>query len=138
MSFIKISNNISELAKIAAFVEDFGNKNSLPMPLVFDINLSIDELVTNIILYGYKNNNTRFIDLTMDIVDNVIIIKIIDDAIEFDPTKKAEPKIDTSIDEKNIGGLGIYFVRKKMDEMNYKRENDQNILILKKILNKNK
>jgi len=136
MVCVKINNDIKELAKIASFIEVFGENNNLPMPVIFDINLSIDELVTNIISYGYKTNEPRFIEIFMDIIDNNIITKIIDDGIEFDPTKKEDPSIDTPVEKKKIGGLGIYFVRKKMDNMLYKRENGKNILILEKKITK--
>ncbi len=136
MVCVKINNDISELTKIASFIEGFGENNDLPMPVIFDINLSVDELVTNIISYGYISKEPRFIDIFMDLVDNSIIIKIVDDGLEFDPTKKEDPNIDTPVEGKKIGGLGIYFVRKKMDNMFYKRENNQNILTLEKKINK--
>ncbi len=132
---IELLNQLEQLAKLAEVIETFGEENNLPMNVVFDINLSLDELVTNIILYGYNDKNTHKIEVILEKEGNNIEITLIDDGQEFDPTKKEKPNLDLEVEDKGIGGLGIHFVKTKMDEIKYKREENKNILTLKKIIN---
>ena len=130
MSVISIENKIENLKEVAGFVEKFGEDNHLDNKIVFDLNLILDELVTNIIHYSYNDNEKHLINISLEKTENDIKIKIIDDGKEFNPVQKEEADINLSLEEREIGGLGIHIVRHKTDNILYERKNNQNILSL--------
>ena len=104
------------------------------MSLGMNLNLVLEELVTNIIFYGYVDTNEHkiIIDLSRD--NSIFRMQIEDDAKEFNPLLMAEPNIENSIEDRKIGGLGIFFVRKIMDTMTYERVDNKNILTMTKTI----
>ncbi len=132
----KIYNSqLSSIEEMAEDVECFLEGAEVAMNIVFTMNLCLDELFTNIISYGYKGEPNNEIELSMEIVDGVIETIIRDTSPEFDPTTQA-PEVDTSsnIEDREIGGLGIFLCKKNMDTFEYKRIGDKNELrLLKKI-----
>lgn len=129
---ICIENKIEELPVLAQRIEELGEKWELPIPLVMNLNLVLEEAVTNIIFYGYTDKIAHEIVLEFEKEQGEMTIQIIDDAQPFDPTKKDHPDINLSVEEREIGGLGIFLIHKIMDKVEYKRENDKNILTLNK------
>lgn len=134
MSLISIENKIENLTIVAGFVENFGEDNKLDNKIVFDLNLVLDELVTNIIHYAYDDNDKHLINISLEKKENEIEIKIIDDGKKFNPLQKEEADINLSLEEREIGGLGIHIVRHKTDNISYERKNNHNILSLFKKL----
>lgn len=133
---LQIENVQSEVSRLLGSVEEFGEKNSLPPDIIFDINLSLDELITNIVSYGFKEGEKSKISIDMELNEDKIDIELIDYGIEFDPTQRTDPDISLPIEERKIGGLGIFFVKQKMDAIHYKRMNDRNVLRLTKLIKK--
>eukprot|EP01156_Anaeramoeba_ignava_P018129 Anaeramoba_ignava/a90905_3.p1 GENE.a90905_3~~a90905_3.p1 ORF type:complete len:140 (-),score=31.01 a90905_3:209-628(-) len=129
---IAIKNQISEISKISELVEKLGEKFDLPMKTVFDINLSLDEIITNTISYGYDDVEEHYIKIDIAANDTEVVLTVIDDGKKFNPLDKGEPDLDRDLEDIEIGGLGIMFVKEKMDEIKYLREDEKNILILKK------
>ena len=101
------------------------------MKLIKQINVVTEEVFTNISHYAY-NENIGKMRLSVEYKDGDIILKFIDYGIPFNPLLKKDPDISLSANERQIGGLGIFMVKKIMDEAKYKYENGQNILILRK------
>lgn len=115
---------IREQASISGFESCFVNK----------IELATEEVLVNIINYGYPDGNPGEIAIECSLLQNScleIIIK--DEGIPYNPLK-AEPALNknASIDERNVGGYGIFFILNLMDEVMYKREENANVLTLKK------
>jgi len=96
----------------------------------------VEEAVVNVMSYGYPDNKVGLVDIDMESDGKWITITITDSGIPFDPTKKEEVDITLPADQRPIGGLGIYLVRNIMDTVEYQNINNQNILILRKELNK--
>jgi anti-sigma regulatory factor (Ser/Thr protein kinase) len=134
MAKLSIENKIENLNKLAEFVENFGEENKLSPKNIFELNLILDELITNIISYAYKDDANHIIELEINLENDELKIQLIDDGKEFNPLEKEDVKLDEDLDERKIGGLGIHIVKEKTDEINYKRENNKNILILRKKL----
>lgn len=134
MKKLSIENKIENLAKVAEFIEEFGDKNGLNQKMVFELNLILDELVTNTISYGFKDEGIHTIDIMVEKDDNEIKIKMIDDGGEFNPLETKEVDLNKPLKEKSIGGLGIHFVKQKADEIRYERDEDKNILYVTKKL----
>ena len=97
------------------------------------IDIAIDELFGNIAQYAY-NPETGDATVRVEVVKNPlsVVITFIDNGIPYDPLKKADPDTTLSAEEREIGGLGIYMVKKSMDEIAYEYKDGQNILTIKK------
>lgn len=98
--------------------------------VAFAVNVSIDELLTNTISYGYDDSDGHRIEMTVWMEGSVLTIELADDAKPYDPTAAPYPDIDAPIEERPIGGLGVYFVRELMDGFRYRRSEGRNIVTL--------
>ncbi len=127
-----IDNQLEELSRVVEFLEELGEEWELAMTLVFSLNLVLEEALTNVILYGFDNDDKHAIEINFKKVDHELSITIIDDGRAYDPTLKADPDITLSVDERPIGGLGIFLIKKIMDSVEYQRKENKNFLILKK------
>jgi anti-sigma regulatory factor (Ser/Thr protein kinase) len=104
----------------------------------FQIKLASEEVLVNIINYAYPSKSGAIeLSLNPKPKDSLEIV-FADWGIAFDPLSLPEPKLCAPIEERKIGGLGVYLVRKVMDEVNYKREDDKNILTVTKKLKSKK
>jgi len=131
---IELKNNLSELNLLNDAISNFNEKNSIPVAIAFKVNLAIEEIVTNIIKYGYDDpkNDTIIIDIQK--INNVINITIKDYAKEFNPMDRDDPDTSIPLEKRKVGGLGIFFAKELMDSMEYLREMDSNVLKMRKIL----
>jgi len=137
MKNITLENKISSLNEIASFVEHFGAENNLSQKDIFELNLILDELITNIISYGYSDNEVHTIEISVKIENCNLLIKIIDDGKEFNPIERENADISVELTDRKIGGLGIYLVKQKVDSITYQRNFNKNVLtILKKVIQK--
>jgi len=99
--------------------------------LVFKAKLVVEELVLNIIDHGYKNDESRKIEVQLHYGEDALTIDIIDEASAFDPlTEAAAPNTSAGIDERPVGGLGVHLAKEMMDEVSYAREGNRNRLTL--------
>lgn len=131
---IHIKNKVDQLSLLAEKLEQLGEKWELPLPLVTNLNLVLEEAVSNIIFYAYDDDKQHQIDISIKMNKNALTITITDDGKPFDPTQSKTPNIDLPAEEREIGGLGIFLMGKIMDKLNYKRKEQKNILTLKKSL----
>jgi anti-sigma regulatory factor (Ser/Thr protein kinase) len=130
----EIKNDLSQLDVLNKKVEAFGEVNGWEQKTIFQINLVLDELITNVISYGYLDNEEHRIKVTMDLLENVLTIRLEDDGIHFDPHQAKEPDTDCPVEERKIGGLGIHFAKYCLDELKYERRGNWNVLTMKKTL----
>lgn len=122
-------NDIQQIPTLAEWIDSLGLPESMNMP----INLALEEAVSNVMLYAYPNQSGQVL-VEADKVGREITFSISDSGIPFDPTQQDEPDITKSVEERPIGGLGIFLVRQIMDDIHYKRKNNKNILtLIKKI-----
>jgi anti-sigma regulatory factor (Ser/Thr protein kinase) len=128
----KLKSNLSELDVLCQNLEKFGQSIGLSKKCIFEANLALDELFTNIISYGFDDKNEHTIKVTITLQNENLIFNIEDDGIPFNPTKVETPDLECTIEECKIGGLGIHLAKNLMDEVCYQRCNDKNILTLKK------
>lgn len=127
-----LKNEKSEITRMSQVMENYCEKNDVPMKPMFEINLVLEEILMNIISYGFEDDKEHEIEIDWWIDDNFLNLIITDDGKKFDPLILPEPDLDKSVDERKIGGLGIHLVKKMMCEINYRRENGKNILKMKK------
>ena len=129
---LQVNNQLEEILRTADFVEALGEEWDLPMPLVLSLNLVLEEALTNVILYGFDDQEPHTIEITFTLTGDDLSISIIDDGHEYDPTLKADPDITLPADERPIGGLGIFLIKKIMDTVEYQRKENRNYLNLTK------
>ena len=120
---------------VTAFIDEQLEALNCPMKAQMQIDIAIDELFGNIAHYAYPDGTgDATVRFDSDAAARRVAITFIDSGIPFDPLKKDDPDVTISADEREIGGLGIFMVKKTMDSMEYRYENSCNILTIKKQL----
>ena len=132
MKNIILENKSESLNILAVYIVEMAEEFRLSPSQAFEINLVLDELVTNMISYGFPDKQIHFIEIASELNDRVLEIKLIDDGIEFNPLEKEDTDINLPLEDKAIGGLGIFLVKQKMDKISYERKAGRNILYLSK------
>jgi phosphoserine phosphatase RsbU/P len=125
-----LANRRHELAKIGERLEQFGQECGLSSDETARVNLVLDELISNIIKYGYDDLRQHCILVTVARDGDVLTISIDDDGRPFNPIEAPAPDLDLSIDDRPIGGLGIFLVKSSVDTLDYRRERGHNIVTL--------
>jgi anti-sigma regulatory factor (Ser/Thr protein kinase) len=130
----EIGNTLAEIVRLAAEVEDFGTHHHLPAAVVSHLNLALDELLTNTISYGYDEGVQDRIQVTVEMIGNEISIELSDGGKPFDPREGTSPDTRQSVEDRPIGGLGLFLVGKMMDRVDYRRSSNRNCVRLIKTL----
>ena len=130
---LQVEANLDALQQVQGTVEEFGQAQNWPPKLIYQINLVLEELSINIINYAYDGDEPRKFDIRMALEACDLTIDIIDDGRPFNPLSEAPaPDLDSDMDDRPIGGLGIHLVRTIMDDFHYKREAGKNHVTLVK------
>ncbi len=120
-------------SKVEAFCEELG----LPQKMIFKLVLVLDELITNIITYGYDLPDSHVIDVSLRCDVEILELVVSDNAKAFNPLCDcAEPELHLPLEERSrqIGGMGVHLVKSLMDSVSYERVDGKNVLTLKKCL----
>jgi sigma-B regulation protein RsbU (phosphoserine phosphatase) len=125
-----IENKLSEISGVNKKFNAFAEQHGLKKSVWRKINLVLDDLLNNIISYAYKDEEVHFIELKVEISDNRLTLIIADDGVPFNPFDTDEPDVTLSVEERSIGGLGIHLVRNIMDEVDYHRHTNKNVVTL--------
>ena len=126
---------IEDINAVTEFVEAELEKLDCPMKTVIQINIAIDELYSNIVKYGYpKEPGPVTVKVIYKESPRRVFLRFEDHGIPYNPLNVADPDITLSAENRQIGGLGIYMVKKTMDSMKYMYEDDSNILTIMKVL----
>ncbi|WP_339947596.1 ATP-binding protein [uncultured Albimonas sp.] len=131
---LTLVNDLAEVGRLAEAVEAFCEANDLPMAAAHALALSLDELLTNTISYGYEDGAAGRIEVTITIAEGAARAVVRDDARPFDPTGAEPPDVDAALDDRAMGGLGIHLVQSMMDEVAYARRDGVNEMTLVKRL----
>ncbi|MBD5546660.1 MAG: ATP-binding protein [Lachnospiraceae bacterium] len=133
MKELTIDATIKNVAAVTAFVDEQLEQLGCPMKTQMQVDIAIDELFGNIANYAY-NPEVGAVTVCVEVMDNplAVVITFIDNGVPYDPLAKADPDITLSAEEREIGGLGIYMVKKIMDAVFYEYKDGQNILRIKK------
>ena len=133
MKEMTVDAAIENIPAVTAFVEEQLEQYDCPMKAQMQIDIAIDELFSNIAQYAYTPKTgkaTVRVEVTEDPMS--VVITFIDNGVPYDPLAKEDPNVSLPADERQIGGLGIFMVKKSMDEITYEYKNGQNILTIKK------
>ncbi|MBT7261234.1 MAG: ATP-binding protein [Desulfobacula sp.] len=124
-SFVPQTNTVNEIQE---FVGHTLMKNKISSKKIASLELIIEEIITNIVNYGFKVKSNGVIDIGVDFLNHDMLIEINDNGIAFNPLEKKDPDVDARIDDRSIGGLGIFLVKQLAKKVDYSRENDKNNL----------
>ena len=131
---LAIKNDLAEIAGVTAAIHAFSAQSGIPNGVDNALQLVADELLSNIIRYGYPAGGTHTITINLEAKVDEVWVLVRDDGIPFNPLEQPVPKMPASLDEAAVGGLGIHLVRNTMDEITYQYEDGWNTVLLKKRL----
>jgi serine/threonine-protein kinase RsbW len=130
-------NDRAEISRLAELAERFGQTHQLGDDEVMSINLVLDEVVTNVIDYGFEGvDGAPEIRLTMTIEGDQLTITVEDNGRAFDPLQAAAPDLESPLEDRPVGGLGIHIVRSVMNTVEYDRRGGRNILTMHKTISR--
>lgn len=129
---IHIINDINQLACVNEEVTQLAGRLGLSEKVCMNLQLALEEAVSNVILYAYPDEKNKEITIRFEVTDDLLKIVITDTGIPFDPNQKEMPDLTLSAHERPIGGLGIHLVREIMTDVEYIRKGDKNILTMLK------
>jgi len=129
---LHLKNDLAEIERVGEAVAALCEEHSVSAETVYAIELALDEVLTNIITYGYDDGEEHEIAVRLTLVDRELNLEIADDARPFNPLDAPTPDVAAPLQDKPLGGLGIHLVRTLMDHIEYKREHEQNVLIMTK------
>ena len=127
-----IHNDIQQIPQLADFVETIAAEKHIDHSLTLSLNLALEEAVTNVIMYAYPEGTDGLVDIEAIIREHSLSFVISDSGQAFDPTDQPDADISQSVEERQVGGLGIYLVRSIMDNVSYERSGGKNILSMTK------
>ena len=135
MKELNIAATVENIEVVTDFVNEQLEALECPMKAQMQIDIAIDELFGNIAHYAY-NSEIGQVTIRFEVVEDPlsVIITFIDSGVPYDPLEKDDPDTTLAADEREIGGLGIYMVKKSMDEITYEYKDGQNILAIRKLL----
>ena len=133
MKELTVEAKIENIEAVTDFVNEQLEALDCPMKAQMQIDIAIDELFGNIAHYAY-NPEIGQATVRVEVIQDplAVVITFIDKGVPYDPLTKADPDTTLSVEERDIGGLGIYMVKKSMDDITYEYKDGQNILTIKK------
>jgi len=129
---LTLYNNTGQISVLATFVEELAEEAGLDASQTFNLNLALEEAVTNVILYAYPQEEEHTFTLKAWDEGSMLAFELKDQGTPFNPVEEA-PEVDTTLsaEERKIGGLGIFLIQKIMDEVSYRYDEGSNILTMK-------
>lgn len=123
---ISVQASTEHLAEVRNFVAKHAKEFGFDKQEVADIRLAVDEAYTNIIKHAYKHDNKKTVDIELGYNGNIFWVSLLDTGDAFDPSKYSKPDVRQKIREKKRGGVGVYLIRKLMDNVEYHTEGSIN------------
>jgi serine/threonine-protein kinase RsbW len=129
---IRIDADVREIERLNRLVRQFGELHDVPSRTLYAVNLALDELVTNTVLYGFDDTSGQEVMVRIATAGSELVASVCDRGKPFDPLQVKPPDLSAPLEERELGGLGIHLVRSLMDHVSYARENNQNVLTVRK------
>ena len=129
---LTLKNDIGEIQYLNDRICELGQENRLSQETIFDLRLAAEEVVSNIIRYGYRDREEHQIRVQIAFDLDALTVEIRDNGKPFNPLQHPEPDLGIPTEDRDPGGLGIFLVRQVMDQVEYVREQGSNVLIMKK------
>ena len=133
MRELDIEAKTENLDQVLAFVDEELEKYECGMKTQMQIDIAVEEIFVNIAHYAY-NPAVGKATIRIEVTDGIVSLTFIDNGVPYDPLAKEDPDITLSAEERQIGGLGIFMVKKSMDDVKYEYKDGSNILTFSKDL----
>ena len=130
---LRIAAETDKLRDVLSFVDGLLEENDCSMKAQMQIEVTLEELFVNIAHYAYPDGSGEA-EIRVRFVDGYVEITLIDSGIPYDPLAKPDPDVTLPVEERAIGGLGIFMSKKLMDDISYEYKDDKNVLTIKKHL----
>lgn len=130
----ELKNRLADLDVLCEHLAAFCETCGIAKKPKFEINLALDELFTNIINHGFNDDQEHNIRVTCAMDEKTVEITIKDDGMPFNPLEAPQPDLNCTFNDREIGGLGIHLIKAYIDQIDYQRDADENVLTLTKIL----
>lgn len=125
---LKVRNDIQEISRVCSKIKEFCSLNDISEKKCFDILMIVDELATNVIKYAFTDGQCHVFDIKLEKNNQIVHIQMLDNGIPFDPLERSAPDTVSSLEERAIGGLGIFFAKQLSELITYARVDDKNQL----------
>jgi serine/threonine-protein kinase RsbW len=119
MPYLRFPARFEFLDEIREFVSQVAHEGGFSEKMIYSLQLAADEAASNIIEHAYAGASDAYVDITCDMNGDEIVITMKDQGIPFDPSGVKEPNLTADLSERQIGGLGVYLMRKIMDTVRY-------------------
>lgn len=129
---LRLKNDISEVPRLADIVDAFCERHAVSPAIANKFNLAFDEAVTNIISYAYSDDKAHEIVVSLGFADGVMSAELADDGSPFNPLQAKPPDVAAPLEERGIGGLGVYLIKELMDDVRYWHDGQRNHLAFSK------
>ena len=131
---LRIPAQVSQLALARQFVEETGASLGLPRTVTEPLTLAVDESLSNIVQYGYQDK-VGTVELEMERTENAVVVRLRDQGPPFDPTSLPDPDIHLPLNQRPVGGLGVFLTRRSVDSVAYERTaaGDNQLTLTKKL-----
>jgi serine/threonine-protein kinase RsbW len=129
-----IANRPEDLARITARLDDLAVRRGLPRDAVADMHVALDEVLMNVLGHAYDDTGAHEIRIVLAVYPDALQAEVEDDGRPFDPLMVAPPDRTAPLAEREVGGLGLHFVRSLLSDVAYQRSGDRNRLVLTKAL----
>ena len=131
---LQMPNELPALEAVVQSVLALLTQHGADDAAIFAANLALEELITNIIKYGYDDKERHTIHIRAEVRDDRFQLEITDDGHPFNPFNQPAPDTSLPMEEREIGGLGIHFVRNMLDEYSYEWRGEKNVVVVGKAL----
>ena len=129
---IAIANELQEIVGASEKIDAFCEERELSPEIAYAVNLSIDEILTNTISYGYEDDESHRIEIIVRLEADALVVVIVDDSAPFDLSETPEADVEATLEDRAVGGLGLFLVHQMMDKVEYERVEGRNIVTLTK------
>jgi serine/threonine-protein kinase RsbW len=129
---VRVPADLREIERLNKVVRQFGDLHEVPSRALYALNLALDEIVTNVVRYGFDESAGKEIVAQVTARENELTTVVSDPGREFNPLEVAPPDLTAPLAERSLGGLGIHLVRSLMDTIEYHRQNGENVLTMRK------
>lgn len=128
----KFVAEVKEIERLNRLIRQFGELHEIPSRALYALNLALDEVVTNVVLYAYEGQAPGEVEVEVRVAGKELSAQVRDAGREFNPLEVSPPDLDAPLQERELGGLGIHLVRSLMEGLEYRREAEKNVLTMLK------
>lgn len=129
---LTLTNDVKEVGKLSLFIKQVTERLNIGKQLAFKLRLALEEAVVNVMEYAYPKGTVGHVNIRVTSDGHRLKFVITDSGISFNPTEASTADTTLSVEERPIGGLGIFLIRELMDSINYERTEGKNVLTIMK------